>query len=419
MTEVQIDSSCLPPVQEVCRDFAVLEDSALAYCLQEQEIELHYASNIQKNQLVQNDLRIAKRLQDQEVEAQKLQVSRRQKETKERDPENAQAIQKGLQKKMGKDYRKKAKDQPWFRGVLGSMGKSKKAATVVQVKPYLFFYVRQGKEDIVFAVMLSPRQSEKTSFWSCCPQVERVKRFQNLEKDESRQQRQRPRPSHGTRDGATEPLHWEMARLELQTQQQFQEDEELARKLQEEEEQEQTRIRARRNREQDNDYRAAQVAQDEEIARYLQDKELHTQWGSPRQDRQQAQPPGLPEGQYSSSPEKESWQSSRTPPLLRIQTQENTNVTVRGSSTEKKPPFCRNIAEVLDPTFQAAKMGTPSDVMDLGSQASSPGPLAQMDSSFDYPQGVAAPVFVSPTKRQPEKVGCPKSSNKKEGCRQQ
>ncbi|KAM6435603.1 uncharacterized protein PHA67_001016 isoform 1-T2 [Liasis olivaceus] len=359
MTEVQIDSSCLPPVQEVCRDFAVLEDGALAYCLQEQEIELHYASNIQKNQLVQNDLRIAKRLQDQEVEAQKLQVSRRQKETKERDPENAQAVQKGLQKKMGKDYRKKAKVQ------------------------------------------------------------ERVKRFQNLEKDESCQQRQRPRPSHGTRDGATEPLHWEMARLELQTQQQFQEDEELARKLQEEEEQEQTRIRARRNREQDNDYRAAQVAQDEEIARYLQDKELHTQWGSPRQDRQQAQPPGLPEGRSSSSPEKESWQSSRTPPLLRIQTQENTNVTMRGSSTEKKPPFCRNIAEVLDPTFQAAKMGTPSDVMDLGSQASSPGPLAQMDSSFDYPQGVAAPVFVSPTKRQPEKVGCPKSSNKREGCRQQ
>ncbi|XP_058017335.1 coiled-coil domain-containing protein 50-like [Ahaetulla prasina] len=355
MTEVQIDNSCLPPVQEVCRDFAVLEDGALAYCLQEQEIELHYASNIQKNQLVQNDLRMAKRLQNQEVEAQKLQDNRPPlKESPEGDPKNAQVTQKDLQVKPGKADRKK-----------------------------------KSKEE------------------------ERVKRFQNLEKDESGQPKQRP--SRGTRDGIPEALHWEMARLELQIQQQFQEDEELARKLQEEEEEEETRIRAKRNREQDDDYRAAQVAQDEEIARYLQDKELHTQWGSPRQERQEAEPPRRPEGQ-----EKDSWPSGRSPALLRIQIQEDPHGTMKGTTpVDKKPQFCRNIAEVLDPTFQAAKMGTPSDVMDLGSKAPSPGPLAQTDSSFDYPQGMAAPVFVSPTKRQPDKVGCPKSSNKKEGCRQQ
>ncbi|XP_034260687.1 coiled-coil domain-containing protein 50-like isoform X1 [Pantherophis guttatus] len=363
MTEVQIDSSCLPPVQEVCRDFAVLEDGALAYCLQEQEIELHYASNIQKNQLVQNDHRMAKRLQNQEVEAQKLQDNRPPpKGSPEGDPKDAQVTQdpKDLQMKPGKADRKKKK---------------------------------KSKEQ------------------------ERVKRFQNLEKDESGQLKQRP--SRGTRDGIPEVLHWEMARLELQIQQQFQEDEELARKLQEEEEEEQTRIRAKRNREQDDDYRAAQVAQDEEIARYLQDKELHTQWGSPHQERQQDEPPGRPEGQSHCNPEKDSWPSGRSPALLRIQIQEDTDGTMKGTSVDKKPQFCQNIAEVLDPTFQAAKMGTPSDVMDLGSKAPSPGPLAQTDSSFDYPQGVAAPVFVSPTKRQPDKVGCPKSSNKKEGCRQQ
>ncbi|XP_032094325.1 coiled-coil domain-containing protein 50-like [Thamnophis elegans] len=357
MTDVQIDSSCLPPVQEVCRDFAVLEDGALAYCLQEQEIELHYASNIQKNQLVQNDLRMAKRLQNLEVEAQKLQDSRPPpKESPEGDPKNAQ---EDLQMKAGKDDRKKAKDK------------------------------------------------------------ERVKRFHNLEKDESGQPKQRP--SRGTRDGIPEALHWEMARLELQIQQQFQEDEELARKLQEEEEEEQTRMRARRNREQDDDYRAAQVAQDEEIARYLQDKELQTQWGSPRQERQQAEPPGLPERQSHCNTEKDSWLcGGRSPALLRIQTQEDTKGTMKIISGEKKPQFCQNIAEVLDPTFQATKMGTSSDAMDLRSKAPSPGPLAQTDSSsFDYPQGVAAPVFVSPTKRQPDKVGCPKSSNKKDGCRQQ
>ncbi|KAK9392138.1 coiled-coil domain-containing protein 50-like [Crotalus adamanteus] len=358
MTEIHIDSSCLPRVQEVCRDFAVLEDSALAYCLQEQEIELHYASNIQKNQLVQNDLRMAKRLQDQEVEAQKLQDSRQLKDSQERDPENSRAVQKDLQRKSGKDDpKKKAEDQ------------------------------------------------------------EKVKRFHNREKDESGQPK--PRPSRGTRDGTPEPLHWEMARLELQIQQQFQEDEELAQKLQEEEEQEQTRIRARRNREQDDDYRAAQVAQDEEIARYLQDKELQTHWGSPRQERQQAQPPRRPAGHGDCSPEKDSWQSGRSPPRPRIQTQESPDVTVTVASIEKKPQFCRNIAEVLDPTFQAAKMGTPSDGTDPGSKAPSPAPQAQTDTPFNYPQGVAAPVFVSPTKRQPDKVGCPKSGNKKEGCRQQ
>uniref|UniRef100_A0A2D4N6L6 Coiled-coil domain-containing protein n=2 Tax=Micrurus spixii TaxID=129469 RepID=A0A2D4N6L6_9SAUR len=344
MTEVQIDSSCLPPVQEVCRDFAVLEDGALAYCLQEQEIELHYASNIQKNQMVQNDRRMATRLQNQEVEAQKSHDnSRPPKESREGDSKNAQ---KDLPKKPGKGERKKVGDQ---------------------------------------------------------------------EKDESGQPKQRA--SRGTRDGVPEALHWEMAKLELQIQQQFQEDEELARKLQEEEQREESRIRARRNREQDDDYRAAQVAQDEEIARYLQDKELQTQWGSPRQERKQTEPP---EAQSHCNAEKDSWPSGRSPVLLRIQTDpEDTNGTVKGAAIQKKPQFCRNIAEVLDPTFQAAKMGMPSDVMDLGSKAPNPGPLAQTDSPFDYPRGVAAPVFVSPTKRQPDKVGCPKSSNKKEGCRQQ
>ncbi|XP_063173758.1 coiled-coil domain-containing protein 50-like [Candoia aspera] len=409
MTEIQIDSSCLPPVQEVCRDFAVLEDSALAYCLQEQEIELHYASNIQKNQLVQNDLRIAKRLQDQEVEAQKLQVSRQQKEIEEKDPENAQAIQKGHQRKTGKDYQKKSKDQQ------DGERKQKEGQRLKGGISLGFSHGRASRRK------RDPSNEHEGDLFrrSFSPTQERAKQFQNLEKDESHQQKQRPRPSHGTRDATTESLHREMARLELQSQQQFQEDEDLARRLQEEEEQEQARIRARRNREQDDDCRAAQVAQDEEIARYLQDKELHTQWASPRQDRHQAQPPRGPEGRHSSSPEKESWQSSRTPPLLRIQTQENATVTMRRSSMEKKPQFCRNIAEVLDPTFQAAEMGTPSDAMDLGSRASSPGPLAQADGSFDYPRGGATPVFVSPTKRQPEKVGCPKSSNKKEGCRQQ
>ncbi|XP_049608497.1 mitogen-activated protein kinase kinase kinase kinase 4 isoform X2 [Syngnathus scovelli] len=66
MAELQIDQSNLPRVQEVCQSFAVLEDGVLAHNLQEQEIEQYYCSNVQKNQLVQNDIRVAKRLQDEE-----------------------------------------------------------------------------------------------------------------------------------------------------------------------------------------------------------------------------------------------------------------------------------------------------------------------------------------------------------------
>ncbi|GCC39085.1 hypothetical protein chiPu_0023110, partial [Chiloscyllium punctatum] len=49
-----------------CRGFAVLEDGALAHNLQEQEIEQHYASNIEKNKLVRQDVCVAKKLQDEE-----------------------------------------------------------------------------------------------------------------------------------------------------------------------------------------------------------------------------------------------------------------------------------------------------------------------------------------------------------------
>uniref|UniRef100_A0A8D0DW79 Coiled-coil domain-containing protein n=1 Tax=Salvator merianae TaxID=96440 RepID=A0A8D0DW79_SALMN len=93
MSKVQVDGSCLPPVQEVCRDFAVLEDGALAYCLQEQEIEQHYTSNVQKNQLVQKDIQVAKVLQDLEDGA----IQPKQSEVHDLEP--AQTVQGKMQRK--------------------------------------------------------------------------------------------------------------------------------------------------------------------------------------------------------------------------------------------------------------------------------------------------------------------------------
>ncbi|KAK7824548.1 hypothetical protein U0070_021469, partial [Myodes glareolus] len=79
----------------VCRDFAVLEDHTLAHSLQEQEIEHHLASNIQRNRLVQHDLQVAKQLQEEDLKAQ-AQLQKRYKDLEQHDCEIAQEIQEKL-----------------------------------------------------------------------------------------------------------------------------------------------------------------------------------------------------------------------------------------------------------------------------------------------------------------------------------
>ncbi|XP_006985154.1 coiled-coil domain-containing protein 50 isoform X4 [Peromyscus maniculatus bairdii] len=95
MADVSVDQSKLPGVKEVCRDFAVLEDHTLAHSLQEQEIEHHLASNIQRNRLVQHDLQVAKQLQEEDLKAQ-AQLQKRYKDLEQHDCEIAQEIQEKL-----------------------------------------------------------------------------------------------------------------------------------------------------------------------------------------------------------------------------------------------------------------------------------------------------------------------------------
>uniref|UniRef100_A0A1A7YBP9 Coiled-coil domain containing 50 n=1 Tax=Iconisemion striatum TaxID=60296 RepID=A0A1A7YBP9_9TELE len=93
---VSIDQKRLPGVKEVCKDFAVLEDHCLAYNLQEQEIESHLASNVHKNRLVQKDLQVAKRLQEEEDERAKVQSQKQHDDIERQDNEIAQEIQEEL-----------------------------------------------------------------------------------------------------------------------------------------------------------------------------------------------------------------------------------------------------------------------------------------------------------------------------------
>ncbi|XP_061591489.1 coiled-coil domain-containing protein 187 isoform X1 [Cololabis saira] len=111
--ETEIDQSSLPRVQEVCQSFAVLEDGALAHNLQEQEIEQYYTTNIQKNQLVQNDIRVAKRMQDEEEEQREQQgnvLRQATRQTEERDFEYARVIQEELQRCAEEAHRREQDD---------------------------------------------------------------------------------------------------------------------------------------------------------------------------------------------------------------------------------------------------------------------------------------------------------------------
>ncbi|KAM9856140.1 coiled-coil domain-containing protein 187 isoform 1-T1 [Aulostomus maculatus] len=114
MAELEIDQSNLPRVQEVCQCFAVLEDGVLAHSLQEQEIEQYYSTNIQKNQLVQNDIRIAKRLQDEEDQRRAQQnalLRQTSRQIEEEDFEYARVIQEEIQLRAEEAWRREQDDE--------------------------------------------------------------------------------------------------------------------------------------------------------------------------------------------------------------------------------------------------------------------------------------------------------------------
>ncbi|XP_055077115.1 coiled-coil domain-containing protein 50 isoform X1 [Periophthalmus magnuspinnatus] len=107
---VSIDQKNLPGVKEVCRDFAVLEDHSLAYNLQEQEIESHLASNVHKSRLVQQDLQVAKRLQEEEDLRAKAQSRRLQTDIERQDTEIAHEIQEELVRQAEQQRQQEEKD---------------------------------------------------------------------------------------------------------------------------------------------------------------------------------------------------------------------------------------------------------------------------------------------------------------------
>ncbi|NWZ95655.1 CCD50 protein, partial [Nesospiza acunhae] len=95
----------------VCRDFAILEDHTLAHNLQEQEIEHHLATNVQRNRLVQHDLQMAKQLQEEEDKKARAQIQKHQKDLERQDCEIAQEIQVKLAFEAEERRRQEEKDE--------------------------------------------------------------------------------------------------------------------------------------------------------------------------------------------------------------------------------------------------------------------------------------------------------------------
>ncbi|KAJ8270228.1 hypothetical protein GJAV_G00111870 [Gymnothorax javanicus] len=110
MAEFSIDQNNLPGVKEVCRDFAVLEDHSLAYTLQEQEIESHLANNIHKSRLIQTDLKVAKRIQQEEDAQAKALAEKQQRIIEQSDTEIAQVFQDHLVRQAKQQRQQEEKD---------------------------------------------------------------------------------------------------------------------------------------------------------------------------------------------------------------------------------------------------------------------------------------------------------------------
>ncbi|XP_060930278.1 coiled-coil domain-containing protein 187 isoform X3 [Limanda limanda] len=368
MAELEIDQSNLPRVQEVCQGFAVLEDGALAHNLQEQEIEQYYTTNVQKNQLVQNDIRVAKRLQDEEEDhraQQSADLRQASRQLEEQDLEYARIIQEELQRCAEEAHRREQDDE------------------------------------------------------------EIAKRMQE---EEEQRIRARSRGQEGRSQGVSLQPDPSETSLNLGELQQVLRDEELARKLQEEEDKLLRRMSDPRNSQPppprgpypQGDFRVAQVAQDEEIARFMQKQEVK----SKRRSRELEGPGSWREHRSMISHHDRRSARERQVQRERLDSEGLPSPT-DDCCPENQPPSpsatllpaqqIRNIAEELDPTFQARRQDTER------LQVEQTGPACQ---SLPVPHPglngfLVEPAFIPPTKRQPEKSTHSKPKEKKENCKQQ
>uniref|UniRef100_UPI00398EBA56 coiled-coil domain-containing protein 50-like n=1 Tax=Pristiophorus japonicus TaxID=55135 RepID=UPI00398EBA56 len=383
MTEIAIDQSNLPRVQEVCRGFAVLEDGALAHNLQEQEIEQHYASNIEKNKLVRQDVCVAKKLQDEEA---KHSSREHQQQIEELDSQYAKVVQEEIEKRVEESLRREEQD--------------KEVARRLQEEEELRNQRRLALEAELYGAREETHRQRGPRLW---------------------------------RGHERNPLDREVAELNIKDsyesdREQLQRDEALARLLQEEEEVRMVQLKSRSQRNQEEDFRTAQVAQDEEIAKFIQRQELKAHKQSKGLDQKVVRTEYSGESSDSSErPERRSIAGSSRQERLNSEgfpSPSGEQTPERGASPTEQLPrarylFPRNIAEELDPTFKTKNTEHSSDPLPAVPPALPHSRAVPPDGFYDYLDDSSEPMFVPPTRRQEEKLVRQKSKEKKEGCKQQ
>ncbi|XP_060913667.1 coiled-coil domain-containing protein 187 isoform X4 [Labrus mixtus] len=367
---------------DMCQCFAVLEDGVLAHNLQEQEIEKYYTTNIQKNKLVQNDIRVAKRLQDEEEEQrmhQSATLRQASRQLEAQDFEYARLIQDEIQRCAQETHRRELYDE------------------------------------------------------------EIAKRLQEEEKQRVRSS-SRGQECHS--EGASQQPDPDEASLDLGELQQVLRDEELARKLQEEEKKLSRRFShpSPRSSQPAGDFRVAQVAQDEEIARFMQKQEIK----SKRRSRELEGPESWREHRAMMSHHNRRAAKDRQVQRERLDseglpspTEDCSPETLPPSPISTLPPTqqVRNIAEELDPTFQARRHDTGSVNRTSLAQSETRQTMAGHADPFPFDAGptcqplpvsqpglrdfLEEPHFIPPTKRQTDKSGRTKPKEKRENCKQQ
>ncbi|XP_074537988.1 coiled-coil domain-containing protein 187 isoform X1 [Halichoeres trimaculatus] len=208
--------------------------------------------------------------------------------------------------------------------------------------------------------------------------------------------------------------------LDMEELRQVLRDEELARKLQDEEEKLTKRYShpSPRSSYPDGDFRVAQVAQDEEIARFMQKQEIKLK----RRSRELEGPESWHEHRVMLSHHDRRAARDRQVQRERLDSEGLPSPT-EDCSPETLPPSpistlpqtqqVRNIAEELDPTFQARRHGT--DSLRLTEPPCQPLSLPQSG----LHDSLEEPNFIPPTKRQSEKSGRTKPKEKRENCKQQ
>ncbi|KTF72336.1 hypothetical protein cypCar_00036271 [Cyprinus carpio] len=424
MTELEVDQSNLPRVQEVCQCFAVLEDGALAYNLQEQETLTHSAVFCI----------LLKWAGVQTPENTRMFQSIRE----ERDSEYACMIQEEIQRRADEARGREVKDEEiakriqeeeelYLRHMRSYQNKDGRESTSIPARPYLPRPVHV------------PHNQSPTRKW----QQSSSPTYSDSEEDLIEYSRPTVKPTVGQRKlvGRPSRAHLEQDDKSMTSQSSSNRSSHLSGgwgdviKLIKNDMSEQGYLsnsseddlfepvykleNILRQKQQTHqgpsplrrdcpigDFRVAQVAQDEEIARFMQKQEIKAK----RRSREL-------------EPVREYWENDRRTTCDRQRHRLDSeglqspfddftpdNQLPGHISVTMQPQAIRNIAEELDPTFQR-KDSAESEQINGSCQN-------QTSQQVGLNSPVEEPTFVPPTKQQSDKLGRVKHKKKKENAKQ-